>query len=175
MIETARALEIPADGSGQLVTDRDFEDFELALEYSLAPAANSGLYLRGARDGENPSYTGYEVQLIDDEGWERAKGATLRDYQHTAGLYAIRGPVTLQPLRPAGEWNLVEARALGARLDVALNGLIVQHVDLDQVTADPPTAERPRRGFVGLQRYGDPDVQGPTAVRVRRFEVRELR
>lgn len=167
-------LAIPANGSGALATRASYGDFELCLDYTLAAVANSGLYLRGARDGGNPSYQGYEVQIIDDEGWEAAKQAPLLDYQKTAGLYAISGPVNPKPLRGPGEWNRLEVRARGRELSVALNGLIVQHLDLSSVEADPPIAERPTSGFLGLQRYGEPDVQSDVALEARRWLVREL-
>jgi hypothetical protein len=41
-------------GNGaELVTDQKFEDFKLHIEFNVAPAANSGIYLRGR----------YEVQV----------------------------------------------------------------------------------------------------------------
>jgi thiamine biosynthesis lipoprotein len=167
-------LTVPAAGHGELATVRDYTDFELTLEFELAPKANSGLYLRAARDAENPSYQGAEVQLIDDLGWEAAYGAALLPYQRTGGLYAVQAPPAEKLLHPPGKWNRLEVLCRGPRLAVALNGLVLYDLDTTQVAAEPPFAERPASGFLGLQRYGATAVEGPTALRVRNWFVRTL-
>src|SRR5262249_31511049 len=65
-------------GGGWLLTEQEFGDFELRVEYKLSKGANSGIALRTPREGD-PAYVGMEIQLIDDEGWP----GKLADYQHT--------------------------------------------------------------------------------------------
>jgi thiamine biosynthesis lipoprotein len=167
-------LSIPASGGGELASVDDFGDFELSLEFAIARMANSGLYLRGDRAGQNPSYQGYEVQILDDFNWERVTNTTLIDYQKTGGLYAIQPPAAPKPYRPPGEWNRFEVLARGTRLAVGLNGLVLYDLDLSGVEASPPTSERPEAGFLGLQRYGADTVEGQVALRARNWFVRPL-
>ena len=167
-------LKVPAEGGGDLATASDHGDFELSMEFNLARMGNSGLYLRGSREPGNPTYQGYEVQIIDDFNWEAGTNSTLVDYQKSGGLYAIRAPVNPKPYNAPGEWNRYEVRLQGQRLDVAMNGLIVHHLDLTQVEADPPTSDRPIEGFLGVQRYGADTVEGDWSLLVRNWFVRDL-
>src|SRR4051794_25202505 len=48
-----------------LLTTQEFDDFELRLEYRLGEGANSGVALRGVREGTTIA-PGLEVQLLDD-------------------------------------------------------------------------------------------------------------
>ncbi|MCE9532980.1 MAG: DUF1080 domain-containing protein, partial [Planctomycetes bacterium] len=64
-------------GGGWLMTEKEYGDFELRLEYKLPKMGNSGVGLRSPLKGD-PAYVGMEIQLIDDENW---KG--LQTWQHT--------------------------------------------------------------------------------------------
>ena len=61
--------------------------------------------------------------------------------------------------------------ARGSRLACALNGQTLWDVDTLHLTADPPFAQRAAAGFLGLQRYAAPDVQGPEALGVREMWI----
>ena len=76
-------------------------------------------------------------------------------------------------LAPIGEWNTLEVLAVGSRLACALNGQTLWDVDTAHVEADPPFVQRAAAGFLGLQRYAAPDVQGPEALGVREMFLRE--
>jgi len=170
----AGELIIPAHGSGHIGTEQTFGDFELSLEFQLAPFANSGLFLRAAPGDSNPAFSGAEIQLIDDAGWEVATGQALTPTQTTGSLYGSVPAPTWKRLRPPGEWNLIEVHARGPRLALALNGLVLWDVDTHALTAEPPFRERARAGFIGLQRYGAPAVSGEWSVRARRGFVHQL-
>src|SRR4051812_14343983 len=75
-------IYVEKGGGGWLLTEEDYGDFELQLEYKLSKGANSGVALRTPREGD-PAYVGMEIQLIDDEGWP----GKLADYQHTGSIY----------------------------------------------------------------------------------------
>ena len=53
-----------ADGAGDIVTEKQYEAFEFALEYKISKGGNSGVYLRGQ----------IEIQVLDSFG----KTKTLR-------------------------------------------------------------------------------------------------
>ncbi|MBI1379948.1 MAG: DUF1080 domain-containing protein [Planctomycetaceae bacterium] len=165
-------LRVPADGSGHIGTADDFRDFELSFDFQLATAANSGLFVRAKRGDENPAYSGAEIQLIDDRGWEPATGHALLPTQTTGSLYGALPAPPWKRLRPAGEWNRMEVLARGARLAVALNGLVLWDVDTHTLAAEPPFASRAPSGFLGFQRYGAPAVTDGVAVSIANFVLR---
>jgi len=171
-------LSIPSSQpAGYLRTKADFRDFDLRFDFRQARMSNSGLFLRGRREsvgadgarvsGGNPAYSGCEIQLLDDRNWEAVTQTQLHDWQFTGSLYGAVPPCAKGLLRPIGEWNTLEVLARGSRLACALNGQTLWDVDTAHVEADPPFAQRAAAGFLGLQRYAAPDVQGAEALGVR--------
>ncbi len=171
---TDGVLHIPSSGGGgQLRTKQDFQDFRLRMEFKLAPGANSGLFLRGDRAGGDPAYSGCEVQIIDDHGWEGLAGFPLQERQKCGSLYGAVAAQAPGALRPTGEWNTYEVLMHGRRMAVALNGRVLYDVNTHELECEPPFADRVPTGFIGLQRYGAPHVPGDTALWVRNMFVRE--
>ena len=168
----AGLLQVPSNGGGHIITAEDFGDFELSFDFQLAPAANSGLFLRSKRDDPNAAFSGAEIQLIDDLGWEPATGHALLPTQTTGSLYAALPAPPWKKLRPAGEWNRMEILARGPRLALALNGLVLWDVDSRTLAAEPPFAERAASGFLGFQRYGAPAVTEAHALSIANLLVR---
>ncbi|WP_419195393.1 family 16 glycoside hydrolase [Engelhardtia mirabilis] len=170
-------LSIPSDGGGEIGTVDDFRDFRLTAEFNIARMANSGLYLRASREPGNSSYSGAEVQILDDYNWETETNSTLVDYQFTGGLYGAVAPppLELKGYRPHGEWNRYEVLYRGSRLAVALNGLALYDVDTLALEVEPPFAQRAESGFIGFQRYPADTVEDQAAIRVRNFFVQPLR
>jgi hypothetical protein len=106
-------LTCTARGKGlDLITDKAFQDFELALEFMLGPRANSGVYLRGL----------YEVQLAD--------GLPL-DKKGCGAIYNEIAPSEEAYLGPA-RWNTLNVRMVGQRVTVTMNGKCV--IDNAEVT-----------------------------------------
>ncbi len=166
-------LHVPSRGSGNLISRRELRNARMRFDFKLARMANGGVFLRSDRAGGNPSYTGAEVQLLDDHNWESVTGSTLEKWQFTGSLYGAVAP-EVSVLAPIGEWNTMELLYRGSRLAVALNGHVLYDVDTHTVTAEPPFAERVAHGFFGMQRYSAPDVEGDTAVWVRNAYLQPL-
>lgn len=155
-------LVFPKDGpDGHLRTRADFEDFELRLDFRQGPHCNSGVFLRADRVRGNPSYSGCEIQILDDTAWSEGE---LKPWQVTGSLYGAIPPGQ-SALKPLGSWNTLEARFIGSRLRVELNGRQLYDVDTHQleVAQGGPFAERARRGFIGLQRHAPDQVEGEYA------------
>lgn len=168
-------LAIPSSPpSGHLATRADFRDLRLRLDFQLARMANGGLFLRAARDGSNPAYSGCEVQMLDDFHWEEVTGTELAPWQRAGSLYGAVAAGEPERLRPIGEWNTLEVLYRGARLAVALNGHVLYDVDTHALGVEPAFRDRASQGFLGLQRYAGGHVEGDVSVRVRDFLVREL-
>ena len=88
----------------ELITDKEFEDFKLHIEFNCAAGSNSGVYLRGR----------YEVQIEDDP---EPEGPTMR----TGGVYGFLAPSPEQPRRP-GEWQSYDITFVGRTVTVVQNG-----------------------------------------------------
>jgi hypothetical protein len=141
-------LFVQGGGGGWLMTEKEYGDFELRLEYKLPKEGNSGVALRSPREG-NPAYSGMEVQLIDDENW---KG--LQPWQHTGSIYEVAAAAK-QANKPLGEWNRMRIVARGGKVMVELNGEKLVETDLndhkDKAEKHPGITRA--AGHIGLQSY----------------------
>ena len=94
------------DGGKNIVTDREFTNFILSIEWKISEAGNSGIFW-GVKEGEEfgePYVTGPEIQILDNE---RHPDANANPKFHQAGaLYDLVQP-TADVCKPAGEWNHV--------------------------------------------------------------------
>ncbi|WP_324670744.1 DUF1080 domain-containing protein [Hymenobacter sp. GOD-10R] len=112
-------LDPKATGQGDLVTDKEYENFELALDWNITEGGNSGIIF-GVH--EDPAFqatydTGVEMQILDDKKAEDNKKAN-----HLAGsLYDMKAPAK-NVVKPAGQWNQVKLRKLNGHLTFWLNG-----------------------------------------------------
>ena len=94
------------DGGKNIVTDKEYTNFVLSIEWKVSEAGNSGIFWGVKEDdayGE-PYVTGPEIQILDNE---RHPDALANPKFHQAGaLYDLVQP-TADVCRPAGEWNHV--------------------------------------------------------------------
>ena len=149
-------------GMGYIWTKTDYENFELTLSYKLSEGANSGVFYR--TDPENPVQGGFEIQLLDDDGFQKVKGK--KDAKNLNGsFYDCKGPMAF-PANPVGEWNRFKLTCSGPHIRVEINGVLVNDVNVDDW--DTPlknpdgspnkfkTAlkDLPRLGRIGFQNHG---------------------
>jgi hypothetical protein len=142
-------LYVKGGGGGWLMTEKEFGDFELRLEYKMPKGGNSGVALRSPLKGD-PAYAGMEIQLLDDEGH---KG--LKPWQHTGSIYGVVPP-SKHVSRPLGQWNSMRIVAKGRRVSVELNGTKIVDANLDDCKKDfksHPGLLR-EKGHLGLQNHG---------------------
>jgi hypothetical protein len=127
VVDGALQLDPQAPGQGDLVTDGEYENFELQLEWKISPGGNSGLIF-GVH--EDPTFratydTGIEMQVLDNKGAEDNKKAN-----HLAGsLYDMQAPAK-DVAKPAGEWNLVKLRKQNGHLTFWLNNAKIVDVQM---------------------------------------------
>jgi hypothetical protein len=137
-------------GGGWLMTEKEYGDFELRLEYKVPEKGNSGVGLRSPLEGD-PAYVGMEIQILDDPNY---KG--LRPAQHTGSIYdvvAAEGWDKAQ--KPQGEWNQYRIVAKGRKVTVELNGSKLVDADLDDYKdrADKHPGLLCEKGHLGLQSH----------------------
>ena len=145
-------LVFPADGGGDLLTEKEYANFVLRLEYRLEPAGNNGVGIRVPVPG-HASYDGMEIQILDDQH-AQYKGK-IRPEQHTGSVYDVI-PARTGFQKPAGEWNQEEISANGSHIRVTLNGVIILDADLETVREPAVLKKHPglrrttgRIGFLG--------------------------
>ena len=86
-------------GARDLISTETFDHFELAWDWKIALAGNSGMKYFVLEDQD--SAIGHEYQMIDDERHPDAKVGPKRQ---TSALYDVLAAAN-RPLKPAGEWN----------------------------------------------------------------------
>ena len=99
-------------GPGDIVTERDYGDFELELEFQLTEGANSGIkyFVDPALNKGAGSAIGCEFQLLDDARHPDAK-LGVRDNRTLGALYDLIAPKSLQnegrgkQFKGIGQWN----------------------------------------------------------------------
>lgn len=105
-----------------LVTEKEFTDFILSLDWKISKNGNSGVMwgVQESDDFEKPYQSGPEIQVLDNEGHPDAKVGT----SHQAGaLYDMKGP-SKDVTKPVGEWNtmVITVDNAESRGSVELNG-----------------------------------------------------
>jgi hypothetical protein len=114
---------ISLPGGGDLVTENEFGNFDLKLEWKISPKGNSGIifYVHEDTAKYRESYeTGLEMQVLDNDGHPDGK-----IHKHRAGdLYDLSACST-ETVKPLGEWNQAEIRCKDGDLKLFLNGVNV--------------------------------------------------
>jgi len=123
---------LPKGGGGDIITDKEFNDFDLSWDWKVAPSANSGLKYfisekRRYKDGrELKGPIGHEYQIIDDNLHEDA----LRGPKwQTASFYDVLAP-TNRVLNAVGTFNHSRVLVRGNHVEHWLNGRLVLSYEL---------------------------------------------
>ncbi|HEX9610301.1 MAG TPA: DUF1080 domain-containing protein [Gemmatimonadales bacterium] len=145
---------------GDIITREAFRNFELALEWKVAPRGNSGIFYRASEDAEAIYWTAPEMQVLDDAGHEDGQSRLT-----AAGANYGLDPAPAGAVRPAGEWNQVRLVVNGAHVEHWLNGTKVVEYELGSPAweakvqaskfAPHPHYGRNAEGYLGLQDHGD--------------------
>jgi hypothetical protein len=143
-------------GGGWLMTEKEYADFELRLEFKVPKAGNSGVALRSALKGTPHIDAGMEIQILDDV-WHLDKNnykPGLKPTQRTGSIYGVVPP-SKDALKPVGEWNSFRIVAKGRQITVELNGTKIVDANLDDhkdKAKEQPGMLR-EKGHVGLQSH----------------------
>jgi hypothetical protein len=161
------------DLGGDIITQEQFEDFELYLEWAISPGGNSGIFFH-VLEGDYPTVyaTGPEYQLIDDEGFPQP----LEEWQKTGANYALH-PAENKILKPVGAFNSSRIKVLDGHVAHWLNGNLVVEYDLwtedwnnlvqNSKLKDYPGYGLAIKGHIGLQDHG-------SEMRFRNIRIRDL-
>jgi|SRR5690554_6310676 len=105
-----------------IISKKEFADFELSIEWKLASGANSGIiYHLGDAFTEAPPCTGPEYQIIDDLGWP----VPLSEDHFTGVDYEMHVELKNKRLNPVGEFNVSKIVFKNGHVEHWLNGEII--------------------------------------------------
>jgi len=116
-VEDGLLHKLPGVKGGDIITERQYTDFEIEWEWRLAKGANNGI--KYCVTEKRPGAPGYEYQMLDDlsERYEKLPAKAL-----TASFYEVLAPAADKPLNPVGEWNVSRVVVLGDHAEHWLNG-----------------------------------------------------
>ncbi|HEB61356.1 MAG TPA: DUF1080 domain-containing protein [Phycisphaeraceae bacterium] len=114
-------------GGGDIITVDQFTNFELRLEWRVAPGANSGIMYRVAETQNATWMTGPEYQVLDDAGYE----VSPTDPHSAAALYDLYPPADNKWTVPVGEYNRARIIVNHGKVQHWLNGRLVVECDMN--------------------------------------------
>ena len=147
---------------GDLVTDKEFENFHLKLEWKISEKGNSGIIflIHESTQYKYPWETGLEMQVLDNDG--HADGKIIK--HHAGDLFDLIA-CSKETVRPVGEWNEAEVKCINGKLDLLLNGVNVVYTTLwndnwKKLISESKFKSMPgfgtyKKGHIALQDHGD--------------------
>jgi hypothetical protein len=180
---------VPGVAGGDLITADQYGDFELTLEWKIAPKGNSGIMYRVTEIHDETWQTGPEYQILDDKGADEAP-----DSAHSAGAMFDLYPAAAGKIaKTAGEFNQARIRLQDDVVQHWLNGVKVVEARLtgdewkNRIAASKfreydGFGVQPR-GHIALQHHGDEvafrnirirDLAAPLPGEVRLFNGKDL-
>lgn len=139
---------------------KEYENFKLDLEFKTANGTNSGVIVYCSNQ-ENWIPNSVEIQIADDFAKQWAESPKTWQCGAIFGHLAPTKSLVKKP----GEWNRYTITCKGKMITVALNGEIVNHMNMDLWTnakTNPDGSEIPSwlstpfnqlktKGYIGLQ------------------------
>lgn len=150
------------DHANDIVTNLEYQNFELSIDWKLSPGGNSGLFYY-AVEGKYPEIYAIapEYQLVDDNGFPEK----LADWQKTAACYGMYvADSAKKVLKPIGEFNNSKIVVNNQHVQHWLNGVMVVEYDLwsddwnkklkEGKWKDFPDYASAKTGKIGIQDHG---------------------
>ncbi|MFC5412945.1 DUF1080 domain-containing protein [Larkinella bovis] len=171
----------PDGTGGDLVTDKEFENFEFEFEFKIPAESNSGVVYKVIEDPANKAtyWSGPEYQVIDDKNYPLGNGQKLKDSQLTGANYDLQGPSDPSAVKAPGQWNKARIVVNNNNVQHFLNGKkVVEYVyGSDAWKAmvakskfkDLPYAKAHAKGKIALQSHNPKEK-----VWYRNLRIREL-
>ncbi|MBC7367232.1 MAG: DUF1080 domain-containing protein [Undibacterium sp.] len=157
----------------ELITERQFTDFEFSWDWKLPPAGNNGVkyFVTEAR----AAAPGHEYQMLDDIGHPDGK---IGPHRQTASFYDVLPPAADKIMKPVGEWDASRIIVKGNHVEHWLNGKLALAYDLG---SDAVKAGLAKSKFAKQPGFGD-KITGPIMLTYhqddcwyRNVKIRELK
>lgn len=159
---------------GDIISSRQYSDFELKADFNISAGGNSGIkyFFTSYKQG---GYLGFEYQILDDQMAEDNKKAN----HLTGSFYDVLLPDELvKKANAPGQWNTMRVVAKGNEVQHWLNGIkILEFVRDSKLFTDAvasskfnksvPAFGTPDSGHILLQEHG-------AEVSFKNIKIREL-
>jgi len=145
---------------GDIITNDQFKNFELSIDWKIEPGGNSGVFYRASEDTDAIYWNAVEMQVLDD-----AKHPDGQSRMTSAGAAYDLYPSPAGHVHAGGEWNTARLIVNGNHVEHWLNGFKLLEFELgsrdwDSKVKASKFAPHPRfgknaQGHIGLQDHGN--------------------
>ncbi len=145
---------------GDIITNDQFRNFELSIDWKIEPGGNSGVFYRASEDSDAIYWNAVEMQVLDD-----AKHPDGQSRMTSAGAAYDLYPSPAGHVHAGGEWNTARLIVNGNHVEHWLNGFKLLEYELgsrdwDSKVKGSKFAPHPRfgknaQGHIGLQDHGN--------------------
>ena len=169
----------PTKGMADLLTTKEYSDFELVAEWQISEGGNSGILFRASEDNQKVWHSAVEIQVLDNEFHLNKKTNEMATVKltHAAGAIYSLYPAKTKSFRERGAWNETRIVANGTKVVVYHNGTKVGSYDTNAADFKKRVANSKfnkypgfgtlPEGHIVLQAHGD-------AVKYRNLKLRKL-
>lgn len=163
-----------APDGGDIITEEEYENYELSLEWKISSCGNSGIIYNVLESDEYDYvwHTGPEMQILDNTCHPDAKIVT-----HRAGDLYDMIECKYNNVNPAGQWNSIRLIVNNGKVEQWLNGRKLVEFEMftdewNEMIANSKFKDmkdfgQARKGHIALQDHGD-------KVWFRNIKIREL-
>ena len=150
---------------GWLLSDKEYENFVLTLEFQVAAEADGAVGIR-ARSGEMEGGLPHHL-AIKLTGYTSPAMPRIGAFYYWPNVW--QQPSKQAEVAPKGEWNRLTVQVQGDELQVSVNGQEVQNLSLGELAKKANVFPGARRssGRIGLQQHTG-------EIRFRKIEIKEL-
>ena len=143
---------------GDLLTNEEFENFDLTFEWKMGDDGNSGVFINVLEMDSIPAtwFSGPEYQLL---------GNANPDYpvanERSGCLFGLSVQKTPVAIKPVGEWNQSRIKQVNGKVEFYLNGVLTTEEDFkspswfDKIKQsgfkDHPEFGKSTKGHIALQ------------------------
>ena len=162
LLDNSRKVDGQIVGGGDIVTEQEYKDFELTLDWKIQSGGNSGLMYYVVDNGEydRPYKTGPEMQILDN-----IRHPDGRIETHRSGDLYDMIPCKFVTANGPGEWNHVRIVSKDGKISHWQNGYKVVEFTMhtpawEQMVQESKFSDwegfgKARQGHIALQDHGD--------------------
>ena len=165
-------MTLTGRGGGDLITRRQYRNFELVIDWKVVEVGNSGIFFLADEEAKQVYAHAPEVQILDNERHPDNKIDT-----HLAGSIYDLVASPAKSHRPAGQWNRTRMMLEERRFRLRHNGIFVADIEIGgerwrRLVAASKFRDwegfgENRQGHIGLQDHGD-------RVQFKNLKIREI-
>jgi cytochrome c len=162
MLDASNKKDWQTGDGGDIISDKEYENYELYVEWKIANCGNSGIIINSIDDGKHDYMwqTGPEMQVLDDSC--HPDGVYPK---HRAGdLYDLKSR-SFVAANPAMQWNYVRIVSNKGKYEFWQNGFKIVEFEMhnddwkklinESKFKDMPDFGKAKKGHIGLQDHGD--------------------